>query len=594
MTPIIFQPISLQFAFPIDGEKTQILLKKINNRMQELKKDENSIYYQLLKKYFEAGIAEKTVTVLPGWFKTVLQIIGVILIFFILIIAISRMQVRKKTYEIRIKNESLRRSTQLLSAHLLNTPVGAIFWDLDNKVVEWNPAAEAIFGYTKEEAIDKRGIELIVPEDQKRLVKSILNDLISGKGSTQNINENITRDGRRIICDWYNTALRDVNGKVTGIASLVNDITRQKKTEEALKKSEDRLIRLFQALPLGIGLVKNRELQWHNETMSRMLGYPSEELHGKNAGILYPTNEEYEQAGKTINALKYGKKSTEMQTRWVRKDGSVFDCNIRFALLDPEAEDRVVLVLAEDITDRKKAEKEKRKLEAQLSQAQKMEAIGVLAGGIAHDFNNLLTSIIGNADFGLMNLSKNSSVCQNFKEIREDGQRAASLTHQLLAFSRKELILPEIMNLNIVTMNLVETMLRRLIGEDIELVTTYASDPCNIKADPGQIEQVIMNLSVNARDAMPKGGKLTIETANVELERGYFQARGKESKPGLYVMLAVTDSGIGMDRETQTRIFEPFFTTKEMGRGTGLGLSTVYGIVKQNRSEEHTSELQSH
>jgi len=580
-THIIFQPIDVKFAFPKDGKLTPYLVKEINNRIRELKQDENSSYYKLLAKYFEAKIAEKTVLIFPVWLKNLLQITGVLLISFLLLIIISRVQIRKKTHEIRAKNKELRTTSQLLSAHLLNTPLGAISWDLNYRIIEWNPAAETIFGWTKEEAIGKAANELIVPQDQKELFNGIFRDLLSGKGGTHSINENITKEGRRIVCDWYNTALKDENGNIKGIASLVSNITAQKETEQALKKSEERLMRVFQASPLGIGLVQNRKLLWHNETMSRMLGYQPDELHGKSARLLYRTDEEYELAGRAIKALGAENRRTELKTKWVRKDGSVFDCHIRYTLLNPESKDGVVLALAEDITNEKRAEEEKKRLEAKLNQAQKMEAIGVLAGGVAHDFNNLLTSILGNAELAMQDLDKDASLYKNISEIEKAGQRASSLTRQLLAFSRKELIRPVILDLNKTTEDLTR-MLRRLIGEDIELVVTYSPEPCLLKADPGQIEQVLMNLSVNAKDAMPRGGKLIIETENVELDREYFQEHGEESIPGHYVMLSVTDTGIGMDKETQTRIFEPFFTTKEMGRGTGLGLSTVYGIIKQN------------
>ena len=227
------------------------------------------------------------------------------------------------------------------------------------------------------------------------------------------------------------------------------------------------------------------------------------------------------------------------------------------------------------------SETEHKKLEAQLQQAQKMEAIGTLAGGIAHDFNNLLTTIIGNADLALADLSADIPLYTNIEEIRKAGQRAASLTRQLLAFSRKQVIQPEVLNLNEILAG-TEKMLRRLIGEDIDLVTIFASELLRAEVDPGQIEQVIMNLTVNARDAMPNGGKLTIETANVDLDEAYFRDHGVENRPGPFVMISVSDNGIGMDKEMQSHIFEPFFTIKDKGEGTGLGLSTVYGIVKQS------------
>jgi signal transduction histidine kinase/CheY-like chemotaxis protein len=250
------------------------------------------------------------------------------------------------------------------------------------------------------------------------------------------------------------------------------------------------------------------------------------------------------------------------------------------AVRNAKGETERLVIVNRDITERKQAEKELQEREQQLRQAVKMEAVGRLSGGIAHDFNNLLSVIIGYADELNESKSDGDKLRRNAEQIKKAGQRAASLTRQLLAFSRQQVLQPRVLDLNSVVADLAK-MLRRLIGADIELTLTLDPEVGSVKADPSQIDQVLMNLVVNARDAMPEGGQITIETSNTELTQGQ-AAKMPYVQPGPYVQLTVTDTGIGMDAETMAHIFEPFFTTKEKGQGTGLGLATVYGIIKQS------------
>jgi signal transduction histidine kinase/CheY-like chemotaxis protein len=265
----------------------------------------------------------------------------------------------------------------------------------------------------------------------------------------------------------------------------------------------------------------------------------------------------------------------------IRKDGTRWIYELSVSLIrNPEGKPIGFRGISRDITERKRAEKEMAALQEQLRESQKMEAIGRLAGGIAHDFNNLLTVIKGYSQLSLMELKEGDPLKGNIEEIQKGSQRAADLTRQLLAFSRRQVMEMKVLDLNTLLRDL-DKMLRRIIGEDIELTTLLANDLGRVKIDPGQIEQVIMNLAVNAKDAMPSGGKLTIETANAVLDESYARNHA-DVKPGRYVMFSVSDTGVGMTPEVRERLFEPFFTTKQKGRGTGLGLSTVYGIVKQS------------
>jgi len=302
-------------------------------------------------------------------------------------------------------------------------------------------------------------------------------------------------------------------------------------------------------------------------------GYSAGEVLSHSASMLVPAGRQ-EEVPEILARLRTGEHIRHFETVRLRKDGTEFNASLTISPISDRSGNVLgISIIARDVTER-------RDLEEQLRQSQKMEAIGRLAGGVAHDFNNLLTAIIGYSQLALQGLHREDPLHGHIKEIENAGTRAAALTKQLLALSRRQVLQPAILELNLVVGG-IEGMLRRLIGEDIHLTASLDPELGRVKADPGQIEQVIMNLAVNARDAMPNGGHLIIETAGVVLDEHY-AAEHPEVRPGPYALLAVSDSGTGMDKETQARIFEPFFTTKELGKGTGLGLSTVFGIVKQS------------
>ncbi len=306
-----------------------------------------------------------------------------------------------------------------------------------------------------------------------------------------------------------------------------------------------------------------------NAGAARLFGYSAAEAVGQNASELIDPSSQNEHS----QFMKRRQVGQPYETERRHKDGRTIAVAVTVSFIEHGNSTIGLSTIVRDLTSTKR-------LESQLQQAQKMEAVGQLAGGIAHDFNNLLTVINGYSEIMLGDLPPEDPMRSLLEEIHKAGSRAASLTRQLLAFSRKQVLEPKVVDLN-ETVKQIETMLHRLIGEDVQLNSSLAKNLGRVKIDQGQIEQVIVNLAVNARDAMPQGGMLTIETSNVELDEKYAETH-PEVWPGRYVLLAVSDTGTGMDAATKARIFEPFFTTKEVGKGTGLGLAVVHGIVKQS------------
>jgi two-component system, cell cycle sensor histidine kinase and response regulator CckA len=362
--------------------------------------------------------------------------------------------------------------------------------------------------------------------------------------------------------------VRNEKGEVYRIAGVCSDVTERKKAESELKASEDYHRTILENIVDAV-FVAGTDGRIHdvNPRALELTGYTRDELIHLNVVDTYPPEDR--EAGAARIAAVVGGKPSVAERRLLRKDGTVLTVETNASLLP----DGRVLGTVRDVTER-------RQLELQLRQAQKMEAIGRLAGGVAHDFNNVLTAVFGYVDLLREELPADSSAHEDLAEVRKAAERAASLTKQLLAFSRQQVLEPIVLYLNDLVEDF-EKMLGRVIGEDVELRLSLGADVGNVRADPGQLHQVIMNLVVNARDAMPRGGKLLIETTNADLSEQYAELH-QPVVPGRYVMFAVSDTGTGMTADVKARIFEPFFTTKEKGRGTGLGLSTVYGIVKQS------------
>jgi two-component system, cell cycle sensor histidine kinase and response regulator CckA len=484
--------------------------------------------------------------------------------------------------------EQLRKANELLRFHLDNTPLALIQWDHERRVIRWSKRAEALFGWTEAEVIGKRFSEFrfIFPEDAQG-VDDLLSKLIRGDISEcTHVNRNLTKDGRLLICEWHNSVFYHQgetaqNCTVHSVFSLANDITERRQAEERLREVTAQLQGIMDYSPL---LISDVDLEGNyrlvNRAICEVFGKEASELIGKSVRELTSP----ELARQFLSRIETIRQTCEplVVEDILTIDGveHVFD-TVLFPLFD--AENRVTSVggIAHEITDRRQAEKMRAHLESQLRQSQKLEAVGKLAGGVAHDFNNMLSVILGHAELVMEAMVHTDPLYRNIKEIRAAARRSANLTQQLLVFARKQTITPKIIDLNEVIGGVLE-MLRRLIGEDIELIWKPGVAVWKVKTDTSQIDQLLANLAVNARDAIAGTGTIAIETQNVTLTEEFCESH-VGALPGDYVLLSISDDGCGMDHDTLAQIFEPFFTTKPQGEGTGLGLATVYGIVKQNQ-----------
>ncbi|MCI0330899.1 MAG: PAS domain S-box protein [candidate division Zixibacteria bacterium] len=485
---------------------------------------------------------------------------------------------RKQAEEALRKNEALLAKTQQM-AHLGGWVLDlSNMEDINQNELRWTEETFRIFGYQpgEIEVTNDLFFQLVHPEDRPKIREAVSRALAEKK--PYSIEHRILRpDGvERLIHEHVDIVFDEKSGRPLRMLGTAQDITERRRGEVALRESEER----FRQIADNIS-----EVFWLTDPSKNQMIYVSpgyERMWGRSCDSLYQNPMSWvdvihpEDRQRVLEAAttKQVKGEFNEEYRIVRPDGSLLWIRDRaYPIRNEKGEVHRIAGIAEDITKEKQ-------LADQLRQVQKMEAVGQMAGGIAHDFNNLLTAIAGYTDFVLERVEPDSPLKADVEEIKKGTVRAAALTRQLLAFSRRQVMQPAVLNLNEL-INGMEGMLRRLVGENVELATVPAPQLTPIKADPHQLEQVIMNLALNAGDAMPQGGRLTIETANVELDESFVQLHAG-AQPGAYALLAVSDTGFGMDAEVQKHLFEPFFTTKEKGKGTGLGLATVYGIVKQS------------
>ncbi len=448
-------------------------------------------------------------------------------------------------------------------------PVGLYRSSLTGRVLEANPAMAEMLRYPSVDAllrVNTRDL-YVNPPDRERLIAMLQQD------GTGRIEVLLKRGDGSIM--WAEVWARLIAGTPDPfVAGMVSDATARHETQKALQENESLLRRVFDQLPIGAALLDlDGRLHRANPAFCRMTGRSEAELRELSFNDITHPDDRAESLAEVRRLFDGEIDHIELQKRYVRKDGEVVWGEVSVRMIrDGSGHPVWTMPVVIDITER-------RRLEEQLRHAQKMEAVGQLAGGIAHDFNNILTAIVGYSEMLLEQIGSDKQIFDDLKQIYDGGIRAAALTRQLLAFSRKQVLRLEVIDLNAVLFSF-QHLARPLIGEDIALELDLGSGPLPIVADASQLEQVIMNLVVNARDAMPGGGRITVRTGGVSIGEGFSRTH-PPMRPGLYVELVVEDTGCGMDEQTRSHLFEPFFTTKGPGKGTGLGLATVFGIIKQ-------------
>ena len=497
--------------------------------------------------------------------------------------------------EIKKAEEALIKSEEKFKNIFRNHSAAKLIIDPENgDIKEANKAASKFYGWSVEELqnMNISQINIITPlEIQKEIEK------FKSLKKTQLEFKHKKADGNIVDVEVFSSKV--VIGDKNYLHSIIHDVTEKKKADQLLNEQKDLLNAIYSNAPLLMMVIDSkRRLQQVNYFAAKFVGRSAEDMLGLPAGealqCLYAIDApkgcgfgEFCQncviQNTVFDTLKTGKTHLQIESPYYFKDKNNETVELQFLMSTTPIEikgEYQVLATLEDITELKRAETEKENLQSQLFQSQKMESVGQLAGGVAHDFNNMLGVILGHAEIVLDDINPEHPFFENLQEIQKAAERSANLTRQLLTFARKQTIAPRIIDLNETVEGMLK-MLRRLIGEDIDLAWLPVKKTAQVKIDPSQIDQILANLCVNARDSIENVGNITIETELVSIDKEYC-AFNKEAVPGDYVMLAVSDTGCGMNKKTLTHLFEPFFTTKEQGKGTGLGLASVYGAVKQN------------
>jgi PAS domain S-box-containing protein len=472
--------------------------------------------------------------------------------------------------------EALRASQERMSAIVGSAMDAVITLNADQHIMVFNAAAEEIFGCPATEALGQ-SLDRFIPAQFRETHRRQVRDFGSTGTTSRSMYSPGTLLGLRATGEEFPLEANVSHVAVAGeklYTVILRDVTQRRQAEEILREKEERFRAMYEHAAVGIEQVAtDGRLLMVNPALCHMLGYSETELLSSTfEKITHPDDRERERT--VLDSLMSGDRDYyEIEKRYIHREGGTVWVNvISSSVKDPTGRPLYRISIIQDVTQRKQAED-------QLLQGQKMEAVGRLAGGLAHDFNTLLSVILGYSELALAELPTNDPSHARFEQIEKSAQTGATLTKQLLAFSRKKSVTTQVVDLREIVAGL-EPMLRRLLPEDIEIVAHCAHETCPVNADPSQLQQVLLNLAVNAGHAMPKGGSLTIEVKPVQVDGQVQQTASM--MPGVYEMLAVSDTGSGMDAGTVAHIFEPFFTTKSEGEGTGLGLATVYGIVKQS------------